>query len=124
MQAAAQVFVGEHDFAAFGQPPQGDSTRRQVFQSEWRKAESAPDPLTGFPDLTLVYTVRANAFLQHMVRNLVGVMLEVGRGERTVTNVKDTLARRDRRLAAPPAPACGLVLERVDYPELWGVILE
>jgi tRNA pseudouridine38-40 synthase len=122
MQAAAQIFIGEHDFAAFGRPPQGDSTVRQIFQSEWQQVESTLASLIRNQDLMLVYTVQANAFLQHMVRNLVGMMLAVGRGERTVTDVETTLAARNRMMAPPPAPACGLVLERVEYANSWGIV--
>lgn len=121
MQAAAAVFVGEHDFVTFGAPPQGEKSVRRVYVSEWRQIDSSLISLGRHADRCLVYTVEANAFLQHMVRNLVGMMLEVGRGKRTIEDVRYALAGHERALAAPPAPACGLVLERVDYPASLGI---
>lgn len=105
LQAAARVFVGQHDFASFGRPMQdGESTVRMVYRSGWRQEGE-----------TLTYDVIGNAFLRGMVRSLVGSILSVGLGQMTVEGLRETLDARDRSLAAPPAAACGLCLMRVEY---------
>lgn len=111
LQAAADVFVGQHDFASFGGPMRdgapgdpGTSTVRMIFRSEWRQEGEQ-----------LFYDVVGNAFLRGMVRALVGSMLSVGLGQMTARQLGEVLAARDRSLAAPPAPACGLCLARVEY---------
>jgi tRNA pseudouridine38-40 synthase len=67
MQRAAGHLRGEHDFASFGQPPQGENTIRQVFAADWTQQDDI-----------LYFDIRANAFLRHMVRNLVGTLVQVG----------------------------------------------
>ena len=121
LRAAAQVFVGEHDFASFGRPmadgtpgQPGTSTVRAVFVSEWRQAEGL-----------LTFDVIGNAFLRGMVRSLVGSMLQVGLGKWTVEQLTEVLGARDRCAttgggvagggAARPAAACGLCLMHVEY---------
>jgi len=124
MQQAANLFVGEHDFATFGQPPQGANTVRRVLQAAWQVVETTLSPLGNRPERTLVFTITANAFLQHMVRNLVGAMLAVGRGECAASDVKAALDVCDRSRALRPAPANGLVLECVDYPDALGITFD
>ena len=63
----------------------------------------------------LTYTIEATAFLRHMVRNIVGTLVEVGSGRRTAEDVQTLLAARDRTAAGPTAPACGLCLTHVSY---------
>jgi len=104
MQAASDLLVGAHDFAAFGRPTQGDSTMRCIFSARWRRE----GPLFSFD-------IVGNAFLRNMVRSLVGILLHVGTGIWPVEQVTAVLESRDRALAAPPAPACGLCLMQVDY---------
>ena len=65
----------------------------------------------------LVYTVRGNGFLHHMVRNLAGTFLEVGRGRRRAADLPELLARCNRMAAGATAPARGLFLHSVTYPE-------
>ena len=65
--------------------------------------------------------IRANAFLLHMVRNIAGALLAVGRGERTTGWIGELLARRDRTQGAITAPATGLYLVAVRYPAEFGV---
>ncbi len=106
MDAGARFLEGEHDFAAFrgadAEPVR--STVRRVLESRLR----VEAPL-------LTYRVEANAFLKHMVRNVVGTLVEVGRGERAATSVGEVLAGRDRTRAGATAPAHGLVLVAVRY---------
>jgi tRNA pseudouridine38-40 synthase len=116
MQKAAQHLLGDHDFATFGQPPQGESTVRRMVQAEWQAVEETLPMLAEYPGRRLVFTITANAFLRHMVRSLVGTLLAVGRGEWSPAEVAMALAARDRNRSAPPAPPQGLVLEKVTYP--------
>jgi len=116
MQAAASLMVGEHDFATFGQPTQGENTVRHLYAADWQVVDDALPVLDETPKRRLVLTVTANGFLRNMVRCLVGAFLVVGRGEWTVEDMADALAARDRRRTAPPASPNGLVLEQVVYP--------
>ena len=104
MNQAAAALVGSHDFATFGRAPQGDNTVRTVTQAVWREA---------FP--YLYFDIRANAFLQRMVRNLVAALVWVGQGKCSSEQFVEFLRRRDRSLAAPPAPPQGLFLMAVKY---------
>ncbi|MFQ5610941.1 MAG: tRNA pseudouridine(38-40) synthase TruA [Anaerolineae bacterium] len=106
MRQAGQCLIGRHDFASFGRPPQGNKTVRHVTQAEW-VAEG--------PRLTFV--ISANAFLYRMVRAIVGTLLQVGKGERAPAEMLAILEARERSLAGPLAPACGLCLVEVGYPE-------
>ncbi len=104
MQRAAALLVGVHDFASFGQPTQGESTVRAIFAAEWQRS-----------DERLTFNVVGSGFLRGMVRCLVSTQLQAGTGVWPVERVAEVLASRDRSLAAPPAPACGLCLMQVDY---------
>ncbi len=108
MQAAAQLLIGEHDFATFGTPPRGENTVRVVYRSEW--AEQV------IPGGTLLsYTVEATAFLQHMVRRIVAFLVAVGRGVRSVEQFEAAFRAADLKHAKPPAPPQGLYLVQVKY---------
>jgi len=104
MGKALEHLVGTHDFAAFGQPTQGDKTVRDMVSAVCERRGKHI-----FVDLT------ANAFLRHMVRTIVGTLLLVGRGMLSTGDVKAILEARDRSQAGPPAPAHGLCLVRVNY---------
>jgi tRNA pseudouridine38-40 synthase len=105
MGAAAAVLVGEHDFSAFQAADcDAENPIRRVFTSE----------LHGEVD-DLVYRVTATAFLRHMVRTIVGTLVEVGHGERSVEDFTRLLAGGDRRRAGATAPPHGLCLVRVAY---------
>ncbi len=107
MRRAAAILEGEHDFASFcrekGRPE--DTVRRL----ERLSVERAGDEV--------VIEATAEGFLRHMVRNLAGVLVEVGRGEREADSVREVLAGRDRTLAGVNAPPQGLALLSVDYGE-------
>jgi tRNA pseudouridine38-40 synthase len=105
MRAAAVVLLGEHDFSSF-QAAGCDAAHsiRRVLRSEIDRAEHL-----------IVYTIEATAFLRHMVRNIVGTLVEVGMAERSVDDFAAVLAARDRTCAGPTAPACGLCLTEVKY---------
>jgi tRNA pseudouridine38-40 synthase len=106
MNTAAQSLEGEHDFAAFqgadAEPVR--STVRRVLVSRL----SSTDGL-------LVYRIEATAFLKHMVRNIIGTLAEIGRGERPQDGMAALLAGRDRTRAGATAPAQGLLLVAVRY---------
>lgn len=107
MRRAAASLVGEHDFASFqaaGSRVAG--TRRRLFRLE----------LLGSPGGEIAIEVEGSGFLRHMVRNVVGTLIEVGRGRRSPLAIPEILAARDRSQAGPTAPAKGLVLVGVAYP--------
>ncbi len=115
MAEAAKTAIGEHDFTSFAAiDPERHARRaaetepaenkRTIFSSQW---EHAGDEL--------VYRVRGNGFLHHMVRNLVGTFLLAGKGTLTPADVQRILAARDRSAAGPTAPASGLYLVNVEY---------
>ena len=106
MQTACQYLIGEHDFSSF----------RAVgcqAQSAWRKV-SHLDILRKGALIEII--IEANAFLYHMVRNIVGVLIKIGTGECPPTWAGDVLEKRDRTQAGMTAPAAGLYLTQVTYP--------
>lgn len=109
MQAAADTLVGTHDFGSFvghkSQDPAGRTTTRTVERAAWWR----DGPLIGFE-------ITANAFLRHMVRGVVGTLVEVGRGRIDPAQFGTIVQSADRRAAGPNAPPHGLSLIRVDYP--------
>jgi tRNA pseudouridine38-40 synthase len=130
MQKAAKLFEGEHDFLSFA-ATDPDLARREslarqkldhdrtvpasairtIFSSTWEKCISDAGEL-------FVYRVRGNGFLHHMVRNLVGTALDVGRGRLKAEEIPGILAARARAAAGPTAPASGLFLHSVEYEEV------
>jgi tRNA pseudouridine38-40 synthase len=107
MIAAAHYFVGRHDFGAFRSADcDADHAVRTIRVSEFQSKGRY-----------LHYHIHGHAFLRNMVRIIVGTLIEVGLGKRTVENVQWTLETRDRTVAGPTAPAKGLCLVRVLYPE-------
>jgi tRNA pseudouridine38-40 synthase len=111
MRAAAALFVGEHDFSAFRSSEcQAKSPVRTVDRFEiTRQGE------------TIHFIVRANAFLHHMVRNLVGTLVYVGKGKHPPEWVTELLRSKDRGKSAPTFGPEGLYLEKVDYEARWGL---
>jgi tRNA pseudouridine38-40 synthase len=105
MRRAAAHFIGVHDFATFGQPPQGEVTVREMFAIEITHAQP-----------WLYIDLCANAFLRRMVRTLVATLVQIGQGQRPEEDAKHLLEVRDRAQAPPPAPAQGLILTQVIYP--------
>lgn len=109
LQLAAQLVIGEHDFAAFGQPPHGENTVREVFRSVWQE-QSVP------VGRMFIYEVEATAFLQHMVRRLVGMQIAVGRGRISLQTFETVFRSCDLSQNKWLAPPQGLTLARVSYP--------
>ena len=104
MQEATGALVGEHDFAAFGKPPQGSNTVRCVLAAEW----SRQSPF-------VIFDIEANAFLYRMVRSVVGTLLEVGRSRLDPEGFRGVLRSCDRSQAGPTLQAHGLCLMEVKY---------
>ncbi|MFP5276069.1 MAG: tRNA pseudouridine(38-40) synthase TruA [Acidobacteriota bacterium] len=125
LQGGAQSFLGEHDFKSFAATDPDRATReadadagddvacavstvRTIFASAWERRTCEAGELW-------VYRVRGNGFLHHMVRNLVGTMLDAGRGALAVEDLPAILAAQSRMEAGPTAPARGLFLHSVEY---------
>jgi len=109
MQQAAGLIVGENDFTSFAavDPERGEeigSNVRQVFASNWERSGDE-----------LIFTVRGSGFLHHMVRNLVGTFVLVGKGTLQPDAIAKIIAARKRSSAGATAPASGLCLVNVEY---------
>lgn len=108
LQAEADALPGEHVFRAFAiahTAPASDEHRCRVFRADWVEHDGA-----------VVFNIEANRFLHHMVRFLVGTMVEVALGRRPVGTVARLLDAADNRATPKPAPPHGLFLEQVTYP--------
>jgi tRNA pseudouridine38-40 synthase len=105
MHEAMQYWVGTHDFSSFRSAMCG--AKHPVRTVEHASVRRVQD--------FLVIDLRANAFLHHMVRNMVGALLLIGRGMQPASWAKDLLAAQDRRVAPKMAPACGLYFMTVAY---------
>ncbi|MCY4073141.1 MAG: tRNA pseudouridine(38-40) synthase TruA [Chloroflexi bacterium] len=118
LQDAAALCLGEQDFAAFGTPPQEGSgnTIREVFTSRWDLEENDQGRF-------YMYRVRATAFLYHMVRRMVGTMVQAGSGKIDLVEFEEILKSRDIQRAKVLAPAMGLTLEAVGYPSPEGAAI-
>jgi tRNA pseudouridine38-40 synthase len=135
LQSCGRLFEGEHDFLSFAatdpdrahrnlaeEEDPGDhdltgcasavvkaGTIRTILESTWEQRSTDAGDL-------LIYRVRGNGFLHHMVRNLVGTMIDVGRGQLPLEEIPRIIAARSRSEAGPTAPARGLFLHSVEYP--------
>lgn len=106
MQRAAAPLVGEHDFAAFqGADSEVHTTVRRVLGARWQRSG----------DGLLAFQITGEGFLRHMVRRIVGTLVEIGAGRRPDDEIARLLEARAAQDAARTAPACGLFLVRVDY---------
>ena len=111
MREASRAFIGEHDFSSFRAAQcQSSTPMRRVMQVLVESHEE-----------TTEIRVTANAFLHHMVRNIAGVLLAIGSGDRPVGWAAEVLAARDRRQAGVTAPPQGLYFAGVDYPGEFGL---
>lgn len=108
LDLAAAAILGDHSFRAFavkGTAPPTDDHRCAVHVATWRRRAGG-----------LAFGIEANRFLHHMVRFLVGTMLDIGTGRRPVADMTRLLAAGDNSAVSPPAPAHALYLEAVMYP--------
>lgn len=100
MQSAAEYFCGEHDFAAVSTyKPEVESTVRTIYELSVTKEDNL-----------ITIRVTGNGFLYNMVRIIAGTLMEVGRGRMEPSDIQEILLARNRELAGPTAPACGLTL--------------
>jgi tRNA pseudouridine38-40 synthase len=106
MNEAASHLLGEHNFASFCRQPAAGTTIRNVMSAIWNRHDSLVE-----------LTIRANAFCHQMVRSLVGLMVEIGRGRREAAEIGAVLAAANRGAAGPLAPPQGLILWEVGYRE-------
>ncbi len=106
MQRAADRLIGVQDFATFGQPPQGEITIREIFSADFHRHASL-----------LIFDLCANAFLRRMVRTITNTLVQIGQGRRQPDDISALITARDRAMAPPPAPAKGLILTQVFYPD-------
>jgi tRNA pseudouridine38-40 synthase len=116
MNKAAAALHGEHDFSSFrGSGCGARTTVRTVHSIRLSRYDYLDFMTARMPGDFLIIRIEANAFLRHMVRNIVGTLVEVGKGRISSEAVIDILAARDRKLAGPTAPAKGLFLEKIFY---------
>lgn len=123
MRAAARAIEGEHDFAAFqGSGSDVATTVRRVTASTITIADNGCAAIGGVHSdsfggdgALICYEITGSGFLRHMVRTIVGSLVEVGRGRQPAGWIGRVIASRDRAAAGPTAPAHGLFLVRVDY---------
>ena len=106
MQAGAEVLKEYTDFESFSR------SNTDVHTYNCRIDEACFEKR----DHLLVFTIRADRFLRNMVRAIVGTLLEVGQGKRTLDDLRRTIEQKDRTAAGTSAPACGLYLIDVAYP--------
>jgi tRNA pseudouridine38-40 synthase len=108
MITAARLFEGEHDFTAFASADESDDSSRSKVRTVYSSSVWRDGP-------RLLYQVRGSGFLKHMVRNVVGVMLEVGKGNMTAGDICARLEPSCGIAPGPSAPARGLFLINVEY---------
>ncbi len=107
VEIAAEKIVGKHNFSAFGTPHQtGGSTIREIFSTSWQ-----------IENEHLVFEILGNAFLYHMVRRLVSFLIEIGKGQQTPESLDELLAEEQETMVQGLAPAKGLFLKEVRYPD-------
>tara|TARA_Y100000768_G_scaffold386306_1_gene374394 strand:- start:1308 stop:1736 length:429 start_codon:yes stop_codon:yes gene_type:complete len=112
MSKAAQFLVGEHDFSSFRDSQcQSVSPNRHVFACDVVRSNDF-----------VVIDITANAFVHHMVRNIAGSLLAIGKSKKEADWLKSVLEARDRRVAGITASPNGLYLVKVYYPSVFGVI--
>ncbi|MDU6532971.1 tRNA pseudouridine synthase A [Alloscardovia omnicolens] len=145
MNQAARLTIGLHDFGSFALPNPGGTTIREVKFASWQRVpryaltpeivyaggaeqrttqavgadprdQSTAYEISSAESGLLTFTIIADAFARNMVRSLVGACIAVGRGKKTVDWFADKIAVPAREGLTGPAPACGLTLERVNYP--------
>ncbi len=117
MLEASRLLIGRRDFSSFrGSGCGSKSSVRTINSIVIERLQSVPFIFTEFTGNFIKITIEADAFLRHMVRNIVGTLVEVGKGRLTPASINEILLARDRRQAGPTAPPQGLFLEEVFYP--------
>jgi tRNA pseudouridine38-40 synthase len=110
MNEACQLIRGEHDFASFASSlDDSKSTLRNVYEAGIESKE----------ELT-IFRIVANSFLPHQVRSTMGLLIKIGLGKISIEDFRDIMEAKSLGLAGPVSPACGLFLEKVNYPKPLG----
>jgi tRNA pseudouridine38-40 synthase len=118
MEKAAGLFIGEHDFSAFRAAGCGAKTTvRTIHSISVSRYDHIDFMTTKIQGDFIKIRIEANAFLRHMVRNIVGTLVDVGKGKISPEEVLNIIKSCDRKMAGPTAPAKGLFLEKVFYPD-------
>jgi tRNA pseudouridine38-40 synthase len=116
MRAAAHLLEGRHDFAAFQATGSSvTTTERQILVSRIGEESAIESAILNPQSALLCYEVSGSGFLRHMVRIIVGSLVEIGRGRQPVEWITGVIASRNRATAGPTAPPHGLFLVRVEY---------
>lgn len=121
MRACLEFIIGEHDFSSFEAAGSRDlswtggrQAIRRIYAAEIEEDQHCPG--------RVLFTITGDGFLRHMVRNIVGTLVKVGQGKWTIADFQAVLAARDRKVAGPTAPACGLFLREVHYDSIPDVV--
>ena len=116
MTEAAEVLIGTHDFSSFmGTGSSIKDPVREIFSLSIDKLERIYFMTAVMSGNFIKIRIEANGFLRHMVRNIVGTLVEIGRGRISPDKMKEILKSRDRKRAGQTAPPHGLFMERIDY---------
>jgi len=116
MCSAASLLHGMHDFTSFrASGCNAKNPTRTIFKSHIEKLDSLDFMTAGLSGNFLKLKIEGDAFLRHMVRNIAGTIVEIGKGKFQPDIIEKLFSAKDRRLAGPTAPAQGLFLERVIY---------
>jgi tRNA pseudouridine38-40 synthase len=117
MEEASSVLIGRHDFSTFmGTGSDIKDAVRELYTVDVKKLDGVTFMGVYLKGNFIRVTTEASGFLRHMVRNIVGTLVEIGRGRIPAGRMKEILESRDRKNAGQTAPANGLFLERIDYP--------
>jgi tRNA pseudouridine38-40 synthase len=116
MKDAAQTLIGRHDFSSFmGTGSSVKDPEREIFSLSLDRLDNIDFMTAGMRGEFIKIRIEANGFLRHMVRNIAGTLVEIGRGRISADRISEILKSHDRKLAGPTAPANGLFLERIVY---------
>ncbi len=116
MRETAKYLIGKHDFSSFrGSGCNSKSQVRTINNIEISEFSSVDFISFRFNAPIIKISIQADAFLRHMARNIVGTLMEVGRGRISPLRMKEILELKDRRVSGPTAPAQGLFLEKISY---------
>jgi len=116
MREASQVLIGMHDFSSFrGAGSSSKDPFREIFSLRIQKFRKIDFMTASIKGDFIKVKIEANGFLRHMVRNIVGTLVEIGRGKIPAHSIKEILESRNRGIAGPTAPPNGLFLERIVY---------
>ncbi|AIH04266.1 MULTISPECIES: tRNA pseudouridine(38-40) synthase TruA [Thermodesulfobacterium] len=108
MKSCLPLIIGEKDFASFRKAgTEVKTTVRTIYQATLERSLENSN--------MIVFTIEGRGFMRYMVRNLVGALVEVGKGRLTVEDFENILNAKDRKVAPPPAPPQGLILKKVEY---------